>query len=182
MGNPIAPVVPLMFDPGTNWQYGYSTDWVGRFVESVSGMNLQQYLRKNVLDPLGMKDTEFGIPADKFERSVDVYGRDAQGKLTARPRVQPAQPTDFNAGGGLSSSAADYAKFMQMILRHGLTGVNTEILKARTIAEMTRNQIGSLRAGFHKSYQPATSSDVDTNPGSIDKWGLGFLLDRKSHV
>lgn len=172
----VAPQVPLVFDPGTNWQYGYSTDWTGRFVEAVSGMNLQQYLRKNVLDPLGMKDTEFGIPPDKFDRSVDVYTKTGPGKFEPRPRVQPPAPKDFNGGGGLSSTANDYSKFMRMILRYGLTGVNTEILKARTVQMMLDNQIGGLRAGVLKSNQKNISADVDTNPGGIDKWGLGFLL------
>ncbi len=174
--NVVAPLVPLVFDPGTNWQYGYSTDWTGRFIEAVSGMNLQQYLRKNVLDPLDMRDTEFGIPADKFERSVNVFRRDPSGKFESNPRVQPPMPTDFNAGGGLSSTVNDYAKFARMIMRYGLTGVNTEILKARTVEMMIQNQIGNLRAGLLKTNQPGISADVDTNPGSIDKWGLGFLL------
>ncbi len=55
----VAPVVPLMFEPGTNWQYGYSADWTGRLVEAISGQTLQQYFRVNILDPLGMKDTEY---------------------------------------------------------------------------------------------------------------------------
>ncbi len=172
----IAPVVPLMFEPGTNWQYGYSADWTGRLVEAISGQTLQQYFRVNILDPLGMKDTEYGVDPAKFDRMVTVYRRDAQGALKADPRVQPAAPTDFNGGGGLTSTANDYVKFMRMILRHGVTGVNTEILKARSVEMMMKNQIGGIRAGFMKSFQPNVSSDVDTHPGGVDKWGLGFLL------
>jgi methyl acetate hydrolase len=173
---PIAPVVPLMFEPGTSWQYGYSTDWTGRLVEAVSGMTLQKYFRQHILDPLEMHDTEFGVPAAKFDRMVSVYARNAAGKLESRPRVQPAAQTDFNGGGGLSSTANDYVKFMRMILRHGVTGVNTEILKARTIEMMFKNQIGGIRAGFLKTMQPGVSSDVDTHPGGVDRWGLGLLL------
>jgi CubicO group peptidase (beta-lactamase class C family) len=172
----IAPVVPLMFEPGTSWQYGYSADWTGRLVEAISGQTLQQYFRVNILDPLGMKDTEFGVDPAKFDRMVAVHQRNAQGVLESRPRVQPAAPTDFNGGGGLTSTVNDYVKFTRMILRHGVTGVNTEILKARSVELMMKNQIGGLRAGFMKSFQPNVSSDVDTNPGHIDKWGLGFLL------
>ncbi|MEO5925194.1 MAG: serine hydrolase domain-containing protein [Bryobacteraceae bacterium] len=172
----IAPVVPLMFEPGTNWQYGYSADWTGRLVEALSGQTLQQYFRVNILDPLGMKDTEFGVDPAKFDRMVTVYQRTDQGKFDPRPRVQPAAPTDFNGGGGLSSTVNDYVKFTRMILRHGVTGINTEILKARSVELMMKNQIGDLRAGFMKSFQPNVSSDVDTHPGGVDKWGLGFLL------
>ncbi len=172
----VAPVVPLMFEPGTNWQYGYSTDWTGRLVEAVSGLTLQQYFRLNILDPLGMKDTEYGVEPAKFDRSVNVYQKTAQGVFESRPRVQTPPPTDFNGGGGLSSSANDYVKFMRMFLRHGLTGVNTEILKARTVEMMLKNQIGGISAGKMRTFQPNLSSDVDTHPGGIDKWGLGFLL------
>ena len=173
---PIAPIVPLMFEPGTSWQYGYSTDWTGRFVEAVSGLTLQQYFRVNILDPLGMKDTEFGLPPAKFDRLVGRYTRTPEGTFQEVPRVQPPVQNDFNGGGGLLSSANDYVKFMRMILRYGLTGVNTEILKARTVKMMMQNQIGDLRAGVLKSYEPNISSDVDTHPGGVDKWGLGFLL------
>lgn len=173
---PIAPVVPLMFEPGTNWQYGYSTDWTGRFVEAVSGLTLQQYFRLNILDPLGMKDTEFGLDPKKFDRMVGRYQRTPDGKFQAVPRVQPPVQTDFNGGGGLLSTANDYVKFMRMLLRHGVTGINTEILKARTVEMMMKNQIGGLRAGVLKSFMPNVSSDVDTHPGGTDKWGLGFLL------
>jgi CubicO group peptidase (beta-lactamase class C family) len=172
----VAPFVPLMFEPGTSWQYGYSADWTGRLVEAISGQTLQQYFRVNILDPLGMKDTQFGVDPAKFDRMVNVYQRNAQGAFESRPRVQPAAPTDFNGGGGLSSTANDYVKFMRMILRYGLTGVNTEILTARSVQMMMKNQIGGLRAGFMKSFQPNLSSDVDTHPGGVDKWGLGFLL------
>ena len=173
---PIAPLVPLMFEPGTSWQYGYSTDWTGRLIEAVSGLTLQQYLRINILDPLGMKDTEFGLDPKKFDRLVGRYQRTPDGKFQAVPREQPPVQKDFNAGGGLLSSANDYVKFMRMILRYGLTGVNTQILKASSVEMMMQNQIGGLRAGVLKSYQPNLSSDVDTHPGGVDKWGLGFLL------
>lgn len=172
----IAPVVPLMFEPGTSWQYGYNTDWAGRLVEAISGLTLQQYFRVNILDPLGMKDTEFGVDPKKFDRMVGRYQRTPDGKFQPVPRVQPSAQTDFNGGGGLSSTANDYVKFTRMILRHGVTGINTEILKARTVEMMLKNQIGGLRAGVLKTFSPNVSSAVDTHPGGTDKWGLGFLL------
>ncbi|MEP6960689.1 MAG: serine hydrolase domain-containing protein [Acidobacteriota bacterium] len=172
----VAPVVPLMFEPGASWQYGFGIDWTGRLVEALSGLTLQQYFRRNILDPLGMKDTDFGVAPDKFDRMVGRYQRTPDGKFEPQPRVQPPPVTDFNGGGGLSSTANDYAKFMQMILRFGLTGVSAEILKGRSVEAMMKNQIGGIRAGAMKSFQPNVSADVDTNPGSVDKWGLGFLL------
>lgn len=168
----IAPVVPLMFDPGTNWQYGYSIDWAGRLVETISGLTLQQYFRQHILDPLNMKDTEFGVPPAKFDRVVAGYNRAPDGKFSGGTRTQPAQPTDFNGGGGLSSSANDYVKFTRMLLRKGKGEGSVQILKPATVEMLFKNQIGSIRAGAMKTQQPNVSADVDTHPGGADHWGL----------
>jgi CubicO group peptidase (beta-lactamase class C family) len=172
----IAPVVPLMFDPGTSWQYGYSIDWVGRLVETLSGLNLQQYFRRNILDPLGMKDTEFGVAPANFERMAGIYIRQPDGKFQNGQRTTPPAPSDFNGGGGLASTANDYVKFARMILRKGAGDGNVRILKAATVQDMLKNQIGGITAGKMKTQQPNVSADVDTNPGHVDKWGLAGLL------
>ena len=76
----VAPLVPLMFEPGTRWQYGYRADWAGRLVETVSGLNLEQYFQRNILQPLGMSDTTFIFPADKFDRLVSQYHGRTEGR------------------------------------------------------------------------------------------------------
>jgi methyl acetate hydrolase len=172
----VAPLVPLVFEPGTRWQYGYSADWTGRLVETVSGLNLEQYFQRNILGPLGMTDTTFIFPADKFDRLVSQYRRQDGGPLQEVPRAIPPKPAAFNGGGGLSSTAPDYIRFMQMILRYGRTGVRDEILTAKSVEMMSVNQIGDLGAGRLKSFQPNTSSDVNLHPEAVDKWGLGFLI------
>jgi methyl acetate hydrolase len=172
----VAPLVPLVFEPGARWQYGYSADWTGRLVEAVSGLNLEQYFQRNILQPLGMNDTTFIFPADKFERLVSRSQRQDGGPLQEVPRTLPAKPAAFNGGGGLSSTAPDYIRFMQMILRYGRSGVRDEILTAKSVEMMSVNQIGDLGAGRLKSFLPNTSSDVDLHPGAVDKWGLGFLI------
>ena len=82
----VAPLTPLIFEPGTRWQYGTSMDWAGKLVEAVSGLTLEQYFQKNILQPLGMKDTTFVFPTEKFDRSgyppaagsrTDLEGRSA---------------------------------------------------------------------------------------------------------
>src|SRR3984885_11427132 len=75
----VAPLTPLMFEPGTRWQYGTSADWSGRLVETVSGLTLEQYFQKNILGPLGMHDTSFLVPAEKFDRLVSEYHRGSDG-------------------------------------------------------------------------------------------------------
>jgi len=81
----------------------------------------------------------------------------------------------FSGGGGLSSTAGDYTKFMQMLLQHGKLG-NVRILQPETVAMMTRNQIGDLEAGRLKVVMPQISNEVDFHPGITHKFGFGFLI------
>jgi CubicO group peptidase (beta-lactamase class C family) len=177
----VAPLVPLVFEPGTRWQYGYSADWTGKVVEAVSGLNLEQYFQRNILGPLGMSDTSFIFPPEKFDRLVGQSRRQNGGPLQGVPRALPPKPAAFNGGGGLNSTAPDYIRFMQMILRYGRSGVRDEILTAKSVEMMSVNQIGDLRAGILKTFQPDLSSDVDVHPGEVDKWGLGFLINQVAY-
>ena len=135
--------LPLVAQPGTVFNYGFSTDVVGRIIEIVSGKSLDRYLEARVLGPLKMKDTFFQVPADKRSRLTGYYTRPQNkwllfdspdsGTYTRPPRV-------LSGGGGLVSSAPDYARFMQMILNGGeLDGVR--LLSRNTVAAMTRNQL-----------------------------------------
>ena len=172
----IGKIGPLMFEPGTRWQYGMGVDWVGRLVEEVSGLNLEDYFRSNILRPLEMVDTSYILPASKFERLASSYQRQKDGTLKQDTRKLPTAPKAFNGGGGLYSTAGDYVRFMQMILRKGRGINNAQILSANTVENMEVNQIGGLTAGKMKSYRTGLSSDVDMQPGSTEKWGLGFLI------
>jgi len=169
-------VTPLMFEPGTRWQYGTSVDWVGRVVEALSGMNLEEYFQVKILRPLGMRDTSYILPASKFDRLVAHYQRAGGGGLKQDARVQPGAPKQFIGGGGLYSTVSDYTRFMQMILGKGSAANQVQILRPETVASMAVNQIGDLTAGKMKSYRAGGSSDVDMQPGAMEKWGLGFLI------
>ena len=81
----VAPLTPLIFEPGTRWQYGTSVDWAGRLVEAVSGLTLEQYFQRNILQPLGMKDTTFIFPAEKFDRLVSFQPPPARRIVEGRP-------------------------------------------------------------------------------------------------
>ena len=174
-------VTPLAFEPGTNWQYGTGVDWAGRLVEAVSGQTLEEYFQRNILQPLGMTDTSFILPAEKFDRLVSTYQRQSDGSLKENPRTMPKPPTAFNGGGGLYSTAGDYVRFMQMILRRGRGRDKQQILQAKTVDLMSSNQIGDLSAGKLKSKRPNLSSDVDFHPGFTDKFGLGFLINTTAY-
>jgi CubicO group peptidase (beta-lactamase class C family) len=167
---------PLMFEPGKRWQYGQGVDWTGRLVEAVSGATLEDYFQEKILRPLGIEDTSYIVPAAKFDRLVTGYRREAGGDLKSNERTLPTPPKTFNGGGGLYSTAADYVRFMQMILNGG-----KGILRARTVESMSVNQIGDLTAGKMKSFKPDTSSDVDIQPGHTEKWGLGFLINTTAY-
>jgi methyl acetate hydrolase len=177
----VAPLTPLMFEPGSRWQYGTSADWSGRLVETVSGLTLEQYFQKNILEPLGMHDTSFLVRPEKFDRLVGEYRRQEDGKLVEDPRTLPAAPKAFNGGGGLYSTAGDYVRFMQMILRRGRGPKNEQILQAKTVGMMATNQIGDLSAGKLKTVRPNISSDVDFHPGFKDGFGFGFLINSTAY-
>ena len=166
----------LAFEPGTKWQYGPSTLWAGRLVEAVSGMDLEKYLQQSVLGPLGMKDTTFIFPKEKYERLVGRYQREANGSLTPVQRSMPMPPTTYRGDGGLFSTAPDYLKFTQMILKRGAGPGGERILKEKTVALMAANGTGHIPAGRLKTWRPAQSSDVDLHAGHDDRYTLGFLM------
>jgi methyl acetate hydrolase len=167
---------PLMFEPGTRWQYGQGTAWAARLVEALTGATLEDYFQERILRPLGMQDTGYIFPEAKFDRLVATYQRQANGELKANDRRLPSRPTSFNGDGGLYSTAADYVRFMQMILNRGAGASGARILKPQTVESMLRNQIGDSSAGKMRSFEPSTSADVDLQPGQTEKWGFGFLI------
>jgi methyl acetate hydrolase len=167
---------PLMFEPGTRWQYGQGVDWAGRLVEAISGTTLENYFQEKIFRPLGMEDTSYILPASKFDRMVSRYHREDGSDLKQDERKLPTPPTTFNGGGGLYSTAADYVRFMQLMLNRGTGSNNVRILQPKTVESMMTNQIGHLTAGKMKSFKPNTSADVDIQPGHTEKWGLGFLI------
>ena len=166
---------PLLFDPGAQWAYGVSTDFVGRAVEAVSGCTLRDYFRAHILGPLGMHDTDF-IPTPAMRaRRVRMHQREADGRLTPIDFDPTAGAEFFMGGGGLHGTGADYLRVLRMLLAGGALD-GAQILRPDTVALMAENQIGDLEAGRLQSVQPETSNDVDFFPGMSQKWGLGFLI------
>jgi len=140
--------LPLSFDPGTKWQYGLNTDLLGCLIEVISGMNLEDFLRKNLFDPLGMKDTYFNVPASKAGRLAVVYTEDSLQNIVPWSHtfrnIDPDYPIMkkryFSGGAGLSSTALDYAIFMQMLLNGGRYNGH-QILSKRTVEMITSGQL-----------------------------------------
>jgi CubicO group peptidase (beta-lactamase class C family) len=136
--------LPLLFPPGSRWEYGYSTDVLGRVIEVVSQQPLDVFLRERVLEPLGMMDTDFFVPAVKHDRFMTLYAASAGGGLRATDNPSDGawsrKPGLLSGGAGLVSTAPDYWRFSQMLLNGGaLAGVR--ILSPTTVRLMTVNQV-----------------------------------------
>ena len=159
---------PLLFQPGTEWNYSVATDVLGRVVEVVSGMSLDRFFAERILGPLGMADTGFTVPDGKRDRLAALYAN-VPGKQPARADAFPPDPAtqNFFAGGaGLFSTTADYARFTSMLLNRGeLDGVR--LLGSRTVDHMTRNHLpgGRTIAEIGRPFDTVTALD-----------GLGFGL------
>ena len=136
--------VPLEFSPGSAWNYGISTDVVGYLVGQVSGQPFEQFLRSRILDPLGMTDTDFMVPAAKAARFAACYAATPKGGMVLQDDPQTSfflkPPTFVSGGGGLVSTAADYLRFCRMLLNGGeLDGVR--LVSPKTLELMSHNHL-----------------------------------------
>ncbi|MEZ5356386.1 MAG: serine hydrolase domain-containing protein [Bryobacteraceae bacterium] len=155
--------LPFVAQPGESYVYGYNTDILGCIVEKASGMPLDEYIRTRITGPLGLKDTRFYVPTAERDRLAAVYGSGSDGLIVRSPEGSKGQGhyvdgprKSFAGGAGLTSTARDYARFLEMIRNGGaLDGVR--ILGARTTALMTTNQSGTLHStnglGFGLGFQ-----------------------------
>ncbi len=169
---------PLLFEPGTQWLYGTSVDWLGRLVEKLSGEDLETYFHEHIFTPLRMIDTSYNVPESKQPRVVNVYRRAGgrpDGAVTEIPNRTTGPMKTFNGGGGLTSTAGDYLRFVRMILNGG-TLDGARVLSGATVAMMGRNQIGDLGVRAIKTADPDLSMDFTFIDDGKDKWGLGFLI------
>lgn len=177
--------LPLHFQPGEKYSYSEGLDVMGYFVEVISGMTLAEYMRTHIFEPLGMKDTYFYLPEAKSNRLVTIQ-RQQNGNWTAFPTTfyDPDYPrkgakTFYSGGAGLSSTAKDYATFLQMLLNGGayngkrfLSHVNTELL---TIS----NQTGDRYAGadgpmyFSLGFSVVNAIGHNRGLGSVGKYNWG---------
>ena len=174
--------LPLAFHPGDRWRYGSSTDYVALLVERISGQRLDQFLQERIFDPLGMVDTHYNVPASKVDRVAAVYSPSGPGRtIELRRAPETREPTSYFGGvAGLSSTAADYFRFAQMILNGGeLHGVR--LLSPSTVNLMITNHVGDFPIyikgadaygfglGFSILTDPAKSRQALT-PGTFG-WG-----------
>jgi len=174
-GERAALATPLVADPGTRWEYGINTDWVGLVVEAISGQSLGDYLAEHVFGPLGMTDTTFTPTPEQRARLMRLHQRQPDGSLGFAEIDLPETP-EWHAGGhGAYGTARDYARFVTALLRDGeLDGAR--ILQAETVELALSDQLGGIALPeLLRSTVPELSNDVPALPFE-QGWGLGFHL------
>ena len=172
--------LPLAFEPGEKWMYGFSIDVLGAVLEVLTGRSLGEYLKENIFDPLDMKDTGFFVPAENHSRIATLYHINEG--LKPDQRDYPSSKPEFESGGGgLFSTVPDYSRFAQMLL-HGGTLDGVRILGRKTVDlistdHLTPEQRKSDSWDTQRGYGYGLGVRVMTNPelaginGSVGEWG-----------
>jgi CubicO group peptidase (beta-lactamase class C family) len=183
--------IPLKYQPGTRWEYGVSTDVLGRVVEVVAGKRLGDVFEERIFKPLGMTDTAFHVPADKLSRAAQPWQRPGGPPMT--PRFDVGIDAKYQSGGGgLVGSASDYLKFSVMLLNGGKLG-NVQLLGKKTVEYMTSDHLGSIPIdapglGFGLGFQVRREAGIATLAGSVGEYGWAgnagtlFWIDPKEQL
>jgi CubicO group peptidase (beta-lactamase class C family) len=164
--------MPLLFDPGSRWNYSPATAVLGSVLEKVSGQSIETWDQSKIFRPLGMVDTTYTPAPEEVKRLATVHQRDATG-LTETPNPETFTPT-VRGDGGLLSTAADYSAFVQLFLNEGRWH-GTQLLKPETIRMMTQNQIGTVVVETMPAALPRRSAPFPFGAGT-DKFGFGFQI------
>ena len=183
--------IPLQFQPRSCWAYSRATDVLGRLVEVISGQTLGEFLQREIFAPLGMVDTGFAVPPAQQHRIVEPFGHDPDGGVPMKlinPREIPAMES---GGGGLMSTAMDYARFLQCLLSGGeLDG--HRLISAHTLAFMTADHLGDIPVdgtllppghGFGLGFAVRRAAGESPVPGSVGTYhwsgigGTSFFVD-----
>jgi len=175
--------LPLLHQPGTRWEYGRSTDVVGRLVEVLSGQPLSVFFERHILAPLGMVDTAFHVPPRHHSRLAEAFGKDPDSGAAVQ-LLEVRDPPNFESGGGgLTSTASDYARFLQMLLDGG-TLDGRRLLSRKTIELMTADHLGPITGapdlllpghGFGLGFAVRLHAGIAPVPGSVGQYFWGGL-------
>jgi CubicO group peptidase (beta-lactamase class C family) len=188
--------LPLAFQPGARWRYGHSTDLLGRVVEVVTGQRLSEALASMILGPLGMGDTGFHVRRGEEARLAEPFAKDPEGGV-AMPLIAVKSPPQLESGGGgLVSTAGDYARFLAMLAGGGtLDGVR--LLGPKTIEQMRSDHLGEapgeppllpIGYGFGLGFAVRRQAGLANFPGSAGEYywsgaaGTAFWIDPKEEL
>ena len=194
--------LPFVAHPGEAYVYGYNTDILGCVVEKASGLSLDEFVRTRITGPLGLKDTRFYVPAAESTRLAAVYSSGPDGLIVRAPEGPKGQGEyvegprkSFSGGAGLTSTAYDYARFLEMIRNGGALptdkGALVRILAPRTVELMTTNQSAALHSttglGFGLGFETVDRYGA-SGMAEVGAFGWGgaygsiYQVDAKSHT
>ena len=179
--------LPLMFQPGSTFEYSRATDVLGRVLEVITGQSLPELLRERVFEPLGMPDTAFTVPESFHDHIAEPFARDPDGGMQMKVIDVRQHSALASGGGGLISTAIDYARFLQFMLNRGeLDGVR--LLGPQTVDFMTTDHLGEIAVadtgtrallpmghGFGLGFAVRKHRGVATVPGSVGTYFWGGL-------
>ena len=194
---PALATLPLVAQPGSVWEYSRATDVVGRLVEAISGQTLGAYLKEKIFDPLRMTQTAFSVAPQLHSKIAEPFAKDPDGAPQMRV-LDIRTPVAFESGGGgLASTAMDYARFMQFMLNGGELG-GVRLLGPRTVDFMTADHLGPIPInpggsstlmspgyGFGLGFAVRTATGLASVPGSVGMYywgglaGTTFFIDPK---
>jgi CubicO group peptidase (beta-lactamase class C family) len=172
-GRTLPTELPLVHDPGERWTYGASTRVLGTVAEKIEGKSIDRILDERLHVPLGMRDTSFEVPGDKYGRVATTHQRMADGSFEERPNPEQL-PVTVQGDGGLYSTAGDYGRFVQMLVHQGRLGP-TRHLRTGMVNTIRRNQMGDIVVQTQPSTNPQLSKPFPMGAGA-DTWGFGFQI------
>lgn len=171
---------PLLFDPGTAWEYGTNIDWVGQVVEGIRGKRLGEVCRERIFNPLGMTETGFTRTEAMKARTATIHARGADGSLTPMDGFALPDAPEVDCGGhGLYATVGDYMKFIRMWLNDG-AGPQGQVLSRETVLWAVRNGLQEhQKVGMLPGVIPSLSNDAEFFPGLKKGWSLSFMTNEE---
>lgn len=173
---------PLVHEPGEHWEYGINIDWVGEAVARASGMRLGDYIKQNIFEPLGVKDTAFEVLPQCKDRTAAMHQRDETGKIAAseqHPYYHMTSDKVFHAAGhGLIGTVDDYLKVLTVLINEGKGGNGARILSPESTKEFLRNQVPQFADELDKEISaviPSLTNPVKMQPGQAKGWSYAGL-------
>jgi CubicO group peptidase (beta-lactamase class C family) len=182
--------LPLIAEPGTRWNYSVATDVLGRLVEVVSGQSLGTFLQERILGPLGMADTGFSVPEPEQHRLAEAFATNPETGQPVSLHNVSRPPRFESGGGGLASTALDYARFLQMVLNGG-TLDGERLLSRKTVEFMTNDHLGPIPGlsdfagpglGFGLGYAVRLQPGISAYQGSKGNFFWGGLAGTRFFV
>tara|TARA_B100000524_G_scaffold45975_1_gene21875 strand:+ start:108 stop:1265 length:1158 start_codon:yes stop_codon:yes gene_type:complete len=168
---------PLVFEPGSDWEYGIGIDWLGVLIEKINECSLQEYMHTHIFEPLGMSNTSYDLDKSKHSRVAKVYGRNGD-EYFEMPFEVPEKSSFYSGGGNLISSLDDYSKFLKIFLNSG-KGSQEQILSESSISSMLCSLNEELVMKKMLTQVPMLSNDVDFFPTSTKSWSPGFMVNHE---